>query len=88
MPDLTGLPLAVGALMLARGEIDVPGVVAPEACIEPEAFLAELERRGIQIHDMTGRWPEAIAVEAFPTPLAMAFAAVGIWLVFRWLRRK
>ena len=88
MPDLTGLPLAVGTLMLARREIDMPGVVAPEACIEPEPFLAELERRGIQVQDMTGRWPEAIAVEAFPTPLALAFAAVGMWLIFRWLRRK
>jgi lysine 6-dehydrogenase len=88
MPELTGLPLAIGALMLARGEIRMPGVVAPEACIEPEAFLAELERRGVAIHDMTGQWPEAVAIPAGPSPLTLALAALGVWLFVRWLRRR
>ncbi len=88
MPELTGLPLAVGALMLARGQVRVPGVVAPEACIEPELFLSELERRGVTFHDMTGQWPEAVAVPAGPSPLTLVLAAVGLWLLFRWLRRR
>lgn len=88
MPDLTGLPLALGALLLARGEIDCPGVVAPEACIEPEPFLAELARRGVPIHDMSGQWPEAVAVPAGPSPLAVGMLALAGWLLVRWLRRK
>jgi hypothetical protein len=74
--------------MLARGEVRMPGVVAPEACIEPEAFLAELERRGVAIHDMTGQWPEAVAMPAGPSPLTLALAALGVWLLVRWLRRR
>jgi len=87
MPELTGLPLAIGALMLARGEVRMPGVVAPEACIAPDPFLAELERRGVAIQDMTDRWPEAVAEPAFPTPVALAITGLGVWLLLRWLRR-
>lgn len=88
MPELTGLPLAVGALLLARGEVRMPGVVAPEACLEVEPFLAELERRGIPIHDMTGEWPQAEVVPAGPSPVALALAVAGLWLLVRWLRRR
>ena len=88
MPELTGLPLAIGARMLARGDVHMPGVIAPEACLEPEVFLAELERRGVAVHDMTGQWPEAIAVPAGPSPVALALAALGAWLLIRWLRRR
>lgn len=88
MPELTGVPMAIGALMLARGDLHMPGVVAPEDCIEPDPFFAELERRGVAIHDMTGQWPEAIAVPAGPSPLALVLAAAGVWLLFRWLRRR
>lgn len=42
MADLTGVPLAVGTLLLARGEIDRPGVVAPEADGIPHERLWEL----------------------------------------------
>jgi lysine 6-dehydrogenase len=88
MPELTGLPLAIGALMLARGDVRMPGVVAPEACIEPEPFLDELERRGVTVQDMTGQWPEAVAVPVGPSPLAFALAALGVWLLVRRLRRR
>lgn len=87
MDDLTGLPLAIGALMLARGDIHVPGVIAPEACLEPDPFLAELDRRGITIHDMTGQWPQAVAKEVGPSPLALALTGLAIWFLLRWLRR-
>jgi saccharopine dehydrogenase (NAD+, L-lysine-forming) len=36
----TGIPASIGAQMLGRGEINVKGVVAPEACIDPEPFMA------------------------------------------------
>jgi saccharopine dehydrogenase-like NADP-dependent oxidoreductase len=88
MPDLTGLPLAIGALMLARGQISVPGVVPPEACIEPEPFLADLHRRGITIRDMTGQWPQAVARPAGPSSLAVALAAMAAWLLLRRVCRR
>jgi saccharopine dehydrogenase-like NADP-dependent oxidoreductase len=88
MPDLTGIPLAIGALMLARGDIKMTGVVGPEACIEPEPFLSELERRGVEIHDMTDQWPQATAVAAFPTPIALALTGLVAWFLLRWLRRR
>lgn len=50
MNRLTGLPLAIGALMLGRGEITQRGVVAPEACISPDAFISELGEREITVY--------------------------------------
>jgi lysine 6-dehydrogenase len=88
MPELTGLPLAIGALMLARGQLHMPGVVAPEACIEPDPFLAELERRGVAVQDMSGQWPQAVAVPVGPSPMTLALAALGIWLLLRWWRGR
>jgi lysine 6-dehydrogenase len=88
MPELTGLPLAIGAQMLARRDIHMPGVVAPEACIDPGPFLAELDRRGVAVHDMTGQWPAAIAVPAGPSLVGLGLGAVAIWLLLRRLRRR
>lgn len=51
MNNLTGLPLAVGALMLGRGEIEKKGVQAPENVIEPDAFFAELAARDIKVYE-------------------------------------
>jgi saccharopine dehydrogenase-like NADP-dependent oxidoreductase len=87
MAELTGLPLAIGALMLARGDLHVPGVVAPEACIEPGPFLAELEERGVAIQDMTGQWPEAVAVPVRPSPATLALLGLAVWLLLRRRRR-
>jgi saccharopine dehydrogenase-like NADP-dependent oxidoreductase len=39
MAGMTGVPLAIAAGMIIRGEIDVVGVLAPEACIDPDAFF-------------------------------------------------
>jgi lysine 6-dehydrogenase len=88
MPELTGLPLAIGALMLARGELHMPGVVAPEACIEPDPFLAELERRGVTVQDMSDQWPQAVAVPVGPSPVTLTLAALGVWLLLRWWRGR
>jgi len=51
MDRLTGLPLAIGALMLGRGDILQRGVLAPEACIPPDAFIAELAERDIRTYE-------------------------------------
>lgn len=54
MEALTGVSLAIGALMLGRGQIARKGVFAPEAdgAIAPEAFLAELAARGVKVEEI------------------------------------
>lgn len=49
--DITGIPLAVLTLMVGRGEIRRPGVMAPEAegGPDPDRFFAELGRRGLTV---------------------------------------
>jgi len=44
-----GIPLAIGAEMLGRGEIEVKGVIAPELAIKPEPFFKELAARKIEV---------------------------------------
>jgi saccharopine dehydrogenase (NAD+, L-lysine-forming) len=46
----TGLPASIAALMMDAGQVTVKGVVAPEGCIDPDRFLAELLKRGAKIH--------------------------------------
>ncbi len=97
MAELTALPLAVGALMLARGKVKQPGVVAPEDCIAPEPFLAELGRRGVQVVEMSGQWPapatppalRAGASEAVrPSPVKWVIGGmVALFILRRLLRR-
>ncbi len=45
---LTGTPPAIGAVMLAKGQIKVRGVVPPE-CLEPKPLLEKIEEKGIKI---------------------------------------
>lgn len=51
MRDLTALPHAVATLMVGRGEISVPGVIAPEAPggPDPDRFLAALKELGLSV---------------------------------------
>jgi len=51
MKRLTGIPAAIGAWMLAQGQVQAKGVYAPEGCLEPEPFFAELARRDIKIEE-------------------------------------
>jgi saccharopine dehydrogenase (NAD+, L-lysine-forming) len=45
---LTGTPPAIGAVMLAKGDIKVRGVIPPE-CLKPKPLLAKIEKKGIKI---------------------------------------
>ena len=49
----TGIAASIGAQMLGRREIKAKGALAPEACIDPEKFLAELAKRGITLTETT-----------------------------------
>lgn len=45
------IPLSIGAQMIARGDVEVHGVVPPETALDPDVFFVELARRGIQIYE-------------------------------------
>lgn len=51
MNNLTGVPLAIGALMLGRGEVKEKGVRAPESSVDPDRFLSELAARGVAAYE-------------------------------------
>ncbi len=46
-----GIPLSIGAQMIAKGKVKQKGVLPPEACFDPVEFFKELSKRGIQIHE-------------------------------------
>ncbi len=46
-----GIPLSIGAQMMAEGKVKQQGVLPPEACFDPVEFFKELSKRGIQIHE-------------------------------------
>lgn len=48
MGRLTGIPAAIGAVMLAQRTLPA-GVFAPEGCLEPEPFFAELAKRNVKV---------------------------------------
>lgn len=68
MSRLAALPAALGALMLARGEIQEPGVFAPEAILDPEPFLDRLAEQGIDIVEEERETP-AVTVEERPAEI-------------------
>ncbi len=45
----TGVPLSIVGQMLAKREINAPGVLCPEIAVPAERFLQELARRGITV---------------------------------------
>lgn len=51
MKRLTGLPLSIGAIMMAENKIERSGVYGPEAdnAVNPTLFLDELKRRNIEV---------------------------------------
>lgn len=50
MRRITGVPAAIGVVMLAQGKVEGRGVVAPEKAIDPGRFLKELEKRNIEVN--------------------------------------
>jgi saccharopine dehydrogenase-like NADP-dependent oxidoreductase len=49
-----GIPLAIGALMILRGQAHGVGAVAPELAFEPEAIFDELAKRDMHVqHQVT-----------------------------------
>ena len=51
MGRLTGIPAAIGALLLAQGQIATKGVFAPEGCIDPQLLIDELAKRNIAVYE-------------------------------------
>jgi saccharopine dehydrogenase-like NADP-dependent oxidoreductase len=45
------IPMSIGAQMLAKGLVGKTGVITPEEAFDPEAVFAEMQRRGIAVHD-------------------------------------
>lgn len=45
MGPATGYPLAIGAEMLAQGQVEKVGLMVPEECIDPLPFIAEVGKR-------------------------------------------
>jgi len=46
-----GIPLSIGAQLIARGSVKAKGVVAPEGAFDPAEFIKELAIRGIRVHE-------------------------------------
>ena len=49
MMRTTGYSLSITGQMQARGEVQPPGVHTPDECIPAEKYIAELQKRGINI---------------------------------------
>lgn len=50
MADLTGLPLAIGTLMIGRKQAGKPGVSPAEALIDCDEFIKEFVDRGVAVY--------------------------------------
>ncbi len=48
---ITGVSASIITQMLARGDVQLRGVLPSEVCIRPERFIAELTKRGISIDE-------------------------------------
>lgn len=49
MKRITSIPAALGAIMIAKGEVKERGVFAPEAVIDPDVMLSRLQQYDIRI---------------------------------------
>lgn len=54
MARTTGFSLSITALMQARGRVAAAGVGTPDEVVPPDLYVAELGRRGIQVHRTQG----------------------------------
>jgi len=51
-----GIPLSIGAQMIAKGRVESQGVFPPEASLDPVEFFNELSKRGMKIHEKMERY--------------------------------
>jgi saccharopine dehydrogenase-like NADP-dependent oxidoreductase len=51
------IPMSIAAQILAKGMVKKCGVLTPEEAFDPETVFAELEKRGIIIHEKAGPLP-------------------------------
>ena len=49
MMQTTGYSLSITGMMQVRGEVKPAGVHTPDECVPPEAYIAELAKRGMKI---------------------------------------
>jgi hypothetical protein len=56
MREATALSLSAGTQMLARKELTVKegGVYAPEACVDPLAFVSVMRAKGVEAYEDVG----------------------------------
>lgn len=52
-----GIPMSIGAQLIAQGHVPSPGVLAPEIAFDPEVVFHELEKRQIAIHQQINSPP-------------------------------
>jgi len=72
-------PEAMAALMLAQGDIHMPGVITPEQGFETDVMLDALEERGVTVHDLTGQNPPPPPeTEGPPLAVKLGIAAAGV----------
>lgn len=50
MGPQTGIPASIAAQMIGADQVDKKGVFAPEGCLNPDIFLAELAKRDIVVN--------------------------------------
>ena len=53
MGEGTGIPAALGAILMATGKVEAKGVNPPESCVAPLDFL-ELARDRVSLGDKKG----------------------------------
>ncbi|HEX6303905.1 MAG TPA: saccharopine dehydrogenase C-terminal domain-containing protein, partial [Anaerolineales bacterium] len=46
-----GIPLSIGAQLIASGQVAARGVVPPELALPTQPFFEALERRGITVEE-------------------------------------
>lgn len=46
-----GIPLSIGAEMIGRGDVKTKGIVPPETALDPDIFIAEMRKRGMQLFE-------------------------------------
>src|SRR6476469_3575260 len=55
MMRATGYSLSITSQMQARGDITLKGVHTPDECVPAPQYIAELQRRGVNIKEITAR---------------------------------